>query len=658
MKEEIILTITMLVSDREDTIEKCLASLEGLRNAVPSELIVVDTAGNEKCMSVVRRYTENIVPFSWCDDFAAARNAGLEKAKGKWIMFLDDDEWFEDTKGLETFFKDGLYQRYKSASYLVRNYLNLEGTVWQDTTAVRLVKRQKLTRFEGKIHERLLPIEEPAYHTEDYAHHYGYAYRTKRERIQHSWRNIKLLLERRKENRNDYHTISQLIQEYGYAEEYFTALELIAELKNNRQGWNRGNMAFIAYALVTEVNIYCIQERYKEAYEAGKETLMEKELPAFVKGCIFNMLCGICFYLEKEAKTLEYIQKFRQFMLSWKKEDAYEQRDIARLSDRYLTPEEVKRFSFIELAVYVVTEEWEKAENVLQSIDWQEKDLRMLTTTPKDIVTILAHLPNCESGLEGLKWLAQDAYLWKSILQIIEKLDGIEQWNVYSYIYRLPLNNVEICKYHILYAGHLGKPDEIKRVLEEMQRKRFPLFIEDGSYWKVLRENQISFVPYTKDIRTYEWMQVVEGFMEKFTLEESEDFYLVLSKELEKKEIRFLYLTALWMEKRLLENTEQKDEWKELYNLALYWISCGAYFYKEEVFTGELLEAVPPRYRFAWYILQANSLKKNNNHQFIQKMAEAAKTYPAMKELCKAVIRESAGKDIEWPEIYISLNEN
>ena len=63
MKQEIILTITMLVSDREETIEKCMQSLVHLRTAVPSELIVVDTAGNEKCMSIVREYTDKIVPF-------------------------------------------------------------------------------------------------------------------------------------------------------------------------------------------------------------------------------------------------------------------------------------------------------------------------------------------------------------------------------------------------------------------------------------------------------------------------------------------------------------------------------------------------------------------------------------------------------------------
>ena len=53
-KKDILLTITMLVSNRPDTTEKCLASMQPLLNAIPSELIVVDTAGNEECMEIVK----------------------------------------------------------------------------------------------------------------------------------------------------------------------------------------------------------------------------------------------------------------------------------------------------------------------------------------------------------------------------------------------------------------------------------------------------------------------------------------------------------------------------------------------------------------------------------------------------------------------------
>ena len=53
----------------------------------------------------MRKYTEKIVPFTWCNDFSKARNAGLEQATGKWFLYIDDDEWFEDPSEIISFFK-------------------------------------------------------------------------------------------------------------------------------------------------------------------------------------------------------------------------------------------------------------------------------------------------------------------------------------------------------------------------------------------------------------------------------------------------------------------------------------------------------------------------------------------------------------------------
>ena len=44
---------------------------------VPSELIVVTTGTDVRIREIVSGYTDQIVPFTWCDDFSAARNAGM-----------------------------------------------------------------------------------------------------------------------------------------------------------------------------------------------------------------------------------------------------------------------------------------------------------------------------------------------------------------------------------------------------------------------------------------------------------------------------------------------------------------------------------------------------------------------------------------------------
>ena len=112
MSREILLTISILISNRPDTVRKCLDSIRPLLEGVPSELILVDTGCGEQVRQIIEEYTDHIIDFEWCRDFAKARNAGLKKAKGKWFLFLDDDEWFEDTEEIIAFFRSGEYRNY------------------------------------------------------------------------------------------------------------------------------------------------------------------------------------------------------------------------------------------------------------------------------------------------------------------------------------------------------------------------------------------------------------------------------------------------------------------------------------------------------------------------------------------------------------------
>ena len=76
--EDCLVTISMLISNRINTVEKCFESFRPLLEQIPSEFIAVDTVGDENSdgsIDVARKYADKIVHFEWCDDFAAARNA-------------------------------------------------------------------------------------------------------------------------------------------------------------------------------------------------------------------------------------------------------------------------------------------------------------------------------------------------------------------------------------------------------------------------------------------------------------------------------------------------------------------------------------------------------------------------------------------------------
>ena len=58
MGKQIILTISILVSNRPDTVRKCLDSIKPLLEEVPSELILVDTGCGEQVRGIIEEYTD------------------------------------------------------------------------------------------------------------------------------------------------------------------------------------------------------------------------------------------------------------------------------------------------------------------------------------------------------------------------------------------------------------------------------------------------------------------------------------------------------------------------------------------------------------------------------------------------------------------------
>ena len=158
---KIQLSISLLVSDRIETLGRCLSSLKPLLRELNSELIIVYTGKSEETLALAKEYTSHIIPFTWCKDFSKARNAGLGAAKGEWFLYLDDDEWFEDTEEIIRFFKSGECEKYQSATYVQRNYLDWTGRTYADAYVGRMCRLLKETRFIYPIHENLRPFPSP-----------------------------------------------------------------------------------------------------------------------------------------------------------------------------------------------------------------------------------------------------------------------------------------------------------------------------------------------------------------------------------------------------------------------------------------------------------------------------------------------------------------
>lgn len=244
---ECLVTISMLISNRIDTVEKCFESFRPLLEQIPSEFIAVDTVGDEKSdgsVDVARRYADKIVHFEWCDDFAAARNAGLKEARGKWLIYLDDDEWFDDAGPLIDFFsKPELYENYDRVSMMEHSYTSASQIEYNSSSFSRISVLTPGAKFVNPVHELLKGIVYRNEYNikETFVHHVGYIGKLNNKKTE---RNRKIMDNELEKNPDNLHLWLQQIAGVGSNENEVLKLSEEAVLELRRLGlsdWSNQN---------------------------------------------------------------------------------------------------------------------------------------------------------------------------------------------------------------------------------------------------------------------------------------------------------------------------------------------------------------------------------------------------------------------------------
>lgn len=310
MSSQILLTISILISNRPDTVRKCLDSVKPLLENVASELILVDTGCGAQVRSIIEEYTDKIIAFEWCRDFSKARNAGLEKARGKWFLFLDDDEWFNDVTEMIDFFNSGEYREYGMGVYTQRNYLEKNGSVYTDLLVGRMTKLDPDTRFIYRIHECFNKVSGRTKKFNIFVHHYGYVYASEKESKAHSMRNISLLLEEHAADPGNMKHTLQLAQEYNVLDEYNKSLEMSLEAISLYEKGKINNEYFLSSLFGNEIGCYMDLCRYDDAIEKGEQYLRHKRPDKMVKDLIAGYLATAYTERGDYRKVLEYVKYY------------------------------------------------------------------------------------------------------------------------------------------------------------------------------------------------------------------------------------------------------------------------------------------------------------------------------------------------------------
>lgn len=153
MNRSIKIAACLIVRDAAADLAWCLQSIVD----EVDEIIVVDTGSQDATRSIARRFTKHVYPYVWQDDFAAARNFALSKARGTWAFCIDSDECLAGEKGALRRAVLGAEGLGEKALSLLRREVDEEGHPVElpDNPAVRLMRRGGGLAFHDAVHEVL-----------------------------------------------------------------------------------------------------------------------------------------------------------------------------------------------------------------------------------------------------------------------------------------------------------------------------------------------------------------------------------------------------------------------------------------------------------------------------------------------------------------------
>lgn len=374
---DITLSISLLASNRRGSLERCLDSLKPLLVKIPCELIIVFTGTDQEVKKIAEKYTPQVIPFQWCNDFSAARNAGLKEANGEWFLYLDDDEWFEDAEEICDFFLSGEYRNYNCAHYIQRNYQDWEGRTCSDFSAFRMVRRFPGTQFQNAIHEELVPRKEPCkFFQKCIVHHYGYIKEkaVNRDRGKTA-RNISLLEQAVREQPAFVKNYLQLTKEYDLEGNWKTAEKYCREGRSICQ--RSGDPASKGWLQAYLAHLLCNKPGKRQVI-AELEGIIEREHPSELILLVLYQNLIHLYRDEKECeKVIDFGIRFKQLLSDMDaKTELWKEQGYGEFDESYVkNPERLYPVIADCTACALEMGMQEQASYFIECFPWKEEDI-------------------------------------------------------------------------------------------------------------------------------------------------------------------------------------------------------------------------------------------------------------------------------------------
>lgn len=310
----------MITKNEEENLERCINSYKD----IVSEVIVVDTGSIDNTVKIAQKSGAKVYFFKWIDDFAAARNFALSKARYDWIIFLDADEYFEKETAKNIPFILQSINNNLNIDCINSTIINIDKVtkrIQDRSVVVRIFRNKKYLKYKSKIHERLMknikeyPISLGGYEDKIIIRHTGYSANIIKSKLK---RNYKMLLSELNKTKSKEKIYFYLVNTYGGFNDYDNAIKY-AKLYIKSGKKIRGYITFIPYLLIK----YMIKKG--ESYE----TLMEeinKYMKEYPNTQAFTCYAGAVNYSNKRYEpALHYFKKTIFLRKNYKDNEYYEE---------------------------------------------------------------------------------------------------------------------------------------------------------------------------------------------------------------------------------------------------------------------------------------------------------------------------------------------
>ena len=150
------ISVAIIFKNEIRCLERCLKSLQPLKERLSVEIVMADTGSNDGSRKVAEKYADILFDFPWINDFSAARNAVIERCTGRWIMILDADEWLSDDIAplVNAVGEKRIPSKFNAIAMSARNYNTVELTSYSEFFPSKLFRASAGLHYVGAIHEQ------------------------------------------------------------------------------------------------------------------------------------------------------------------------------------------------------------------------------------------------------------------------------------------------------------------------------------------------------------------------------------------------------------------------------------------------------------------------------------------------------------------------